>query len=136
MCLYGTDMDETTTPLESGLGWTVAWKPAERDFIGRAALEAQKSAGYPRRQVGLLLQDKGVLRNEQQVVTPHGEGVIMSGGFSPTLKRSIAFARVPSDASGDCEVLMRGRAVAAVMVKPPFVREGRSCLPAELTDKN
>lgn len=133
MCLYGTDMDETNTPLDSGLGWTVAWDPAERDFIGRAALEAQKSAGCPRRQVGLLLRDKGILRNEQPVTTNQGEGIITSGGFSPTLKRSIAFARIPREATGDCEVLIRGRTATAARVKPPFVREGRSCLPPELT---
>lgn len=135
MCLYGTDMDETTTPLESGLGWTVAWKPAERDFIGRAALEAQQSAGCPHQQVGLLLQGKGILRNEQRVMTNRGEGIITSGGFSPTLQQSIALARVPRGASGDCEVLMRGRSVPVAIVKPPFVRNGRSCLPVELTGK-
>ncbi len=135
MCLYGTDMDETTTPLESGLGWTVAWKPAERDFIGRAALEAQQSAGCPYQQVGLLLQDKGILRNGQRVMTNRGEGAITSGGFSPTLEQSIALARVPKGASGNCEVLMRGRSMPVAIVKPPFVRNGRSCLPVELTGK-
>lgn len=135
MCLYGTDMDETTTPLESGLGWTVAWKPAERDFIGRTALESQRSAGCPRQQTGLLLRNKGVLRNGQPIATDLGEGVITSGGFSPTLGQSIALARVPSGAAGDCEVLIRERRVPAVIVKPPFVRDGRSCLPAELAAK-
>ncbi|QBQ53806.1 glycine cleavage system aminomethyltransferase GcvT [Nitrosococcus wardiae] len=132
MCLYGTDMDETTTPLESGLGWTVAWEPTERDFIGRDALEAQQAAGCPRQLVGLLLQGKGLMRNGQRVVTPVGEGVVTSGGFSPSLERSIALARVPTEAKGACEVYIRDRAVAATIVKPPFVRQGRHCLPPEL----
>jgi aminomethyltransferase len=133
MCLYGTDMDETTTPLESGLAWTVALDPPERDFIGRAPLEAQQAAGCPRQQVGLLLRGKGVLRNELKITTLLGEGEITSGGFSPSLGQSIALARVPRGAKGKCEVHLRGRTVSAVIVKPPFVRDGRSCLPAELT---
>jgi aminomethyltransferase len=134
MCLYGTDMDETTTPLESGLGWTVALEPPERDFIGRAALEAQQAAaGSSHQQVGLLLQGKGLLRNGQPVITNLGEGVITSGGFSPSLGKSIALARVPVGANS-CEVLIRGQSVPAAIVKPPFVRHGRSCLPTELTD--
>jgi len=134
MCLYGTDMDETTTPLESGLGWTVALEPAERDFIGRTALVSQQTAGGPsHQQVGLLLQGKGLLRNGQVVITDLGEGVITSGGFSPSLGRSIALARVPRGASS-CEIRIRGQIVPAAIVKPPFVRQGRSCLPSELTD--
>ena len=133
MCLYGTDMDEMTTPLESGLAWTVALDPPEREFIGRAPLEAQQAAGCPRQQVGLLLRGKGVLRNGLKITTPLGEGEITSGGFSPSLGASIALARVPRGAKGECEVHLRGRAAPAVIVKPPFVREGRSCLPAELT---
>ncbi|KFI23599.1 glycine cleavage system aminomethyltransferase GcvT [Nitrosococcus oceani] len=134
MCLYGADMDETTTPLESGLGWTVAWKPPERDFIGRAVLEAQQAAGCPHQQVGLLLQGKGLMRNGQTITTNLGEGVVTSGGFSPSLERSIALARVPVGADGPCEVQIRGRAVPAAMVKPPFVRNGRACVPAELME--
>ncbi|MGR6035377.1 MAG: glycine cleavage system aminomethyltransferase GcvT [Candidatus Nitrosoglobus sp.] len=132
MCLYGTDMDEKTTPLESGLSWTVALEPTERDFIGRTALEAQQdAAGPPHQQIGLLLQGKGLLRNGQLVITNLGEGVVTSGGFSPSLDRSIALARVPAGANS-YEVLIRGQAVPAAIVKPPFVRHGRSCLPAEL----
>lgn len=136
MCLYGTDMDETTTPLEAGLGWTVAWEPGERDFIGREALEAQQAAGCPRQQVGLLLQGKGLIRNGQRVVTGLGEGVVTSGGFSPSLQRSIALARIPAGVEGHCEVSIRDRAVTAAIVKPPFVRNGRPCFPAELVSQS
>ena len=68
MNLYGSDMDESVTPLESGLNWTVAWEPQERDFIGRQALEAQKQEGVKHKLVGLILRDKGVLRNHQKVI--------------------------------------------------------------------
>jgi aminomethyltransferase len=130
MNLYGSDMDETVTPLESGLEWTVAFDPAERDFIGRAVLDQQKSAGVMRKLVGLVLDDKGVLRNHQRVVFAGGEGEITSGSFAPTLDRSIALARVPASVeNGDpCEVDVRGRLLKAHVVKYPFVRNGKSLL--------
>ena len=126
MNLYGQDMDENTTPLESGLGWTIAWEPAERDFIGRKALEAQRQTGTKRRFVGLLLDDKGVMRAHQKVMADGaGEGQITSGTFSPTLERSIAMARIPA-ASGDAvQVDIRGKLCKAQVVKPPFVRNGK-----------
>lgn len=128
MSLYGTDMDETTTPLESALGWTVAWEPAEREFIGRAALEAQRAEGVGRKLVGLILEGKGVLRNHQKVVVEGvGEGEVTSGSFAPTLGKSIAFARVPVDTGERCSVEIRGKLVPARVVKPPFVRNGRPC---------
>jgi aminomethyltransferase len=127
MNLYGADMDESTTPLESGLGWTVAWDPPERDFIGRAALEKQRAAGTERKLVGLLLEGKGVLRNHQRVVTSdEGEGEITSGSFSPTLQRAIAFARVPQSVGETCWVEIRGKLMTARVVKPPFVRNGKA----------
>jgi aminomethyltransferase len=125
MNLYGQDMDETTSPLESGLGWTVAWEPAEREFIGRAALEAQRGAGPGRRLVGLLLEDRGVLRAHQRIVTATGEGEVTSGSFSPTLGRSIGFARVPAEAGERVQVDVRGRLLGARVVRPPFVRNGK-----------
>jgi aminomethyltransferase len=124
LCLYGNDLDETHDPLESGLAWTVALDPPERQFIGRAALERPRSS--PRRElVGLLLEDRGVLRSHQIVSTGQGDGEITSGGFSPTLNRSIALARVPEGTAGEVHVDVRGRALAARVVKPPFVRHGR-----------
>jgi aminomethyltransferase len=126
MNLYGQDMDETVNPLESGLAWTVAWDPPERDFIGRGALETMRG-NAPRKLVGLLLEGRGVMRAHMKVRFANGaEGETTSGGFAPTLKQSIAFARVASAATGACEVEIRGQWVAARVVKPPFVRNGKA----------
>lgn len=126
MNLYGQDMNEDVTPLESALGWTVAMKN-EREFIGRKALEAQHMAGPGRRLVGLVLQDRGVLRAGQVVITAEGEGLTTSGGFSPTLQRAIAFARIPRGDAADCTVDIRGKRLPARIVTPPFVRHGKAC---------
>ena len=131
MNLYGSDMDESTSPLESGLAWTVAFEPAQRDFIGRQALESQRKAGLERKMVGLVLEGKGVLRNHQKLVcNDSGDGEITSGSFSPTLGQSIALARVPAGAQpgARCRVELRGKWVEARIVKYPFVRHGKSCL--------
>jgi aminomethyltransferase len=126
MNLYGHDMDETTTPLESGLSWTVALDPQERDFIGRAALEKQKAAGMRRKLVGLILQGKGVLRTHQKVFCEGGEGETTSGSFSPTLGVSIGMARVPVECTETCEVEIRGKLLRARVVKTTFVRNGKA----------
>ncbi len=131
MNLYGSDMDETTTPLESGLAWTVALEPKDRKFIGREALEKQLATGLPRSLVGLVLEGKGVLRNHQKLkCNGLGDGEITSGSFSPTLETSVALARVPAGVKlGDkVEVDMRGKPMTARVVKYPFVRNGKSCL--------
>jgi len=131
MALYGSDMNDTTTPLETGLAWTVALEPADRRFIGREALEKQKASGIPRQLVGLLLEGKGVLRSHQKVECGAlGAGEITSGSFAPTLNQSIALASVPAGVkTGDrVEVDMRGRKQPAKVVKYPFVRNGKSCL--------
>ncbi len=126
MNLYGQDMDEHVTPLESGLDWTIAWEPADRAFIGRYALEAQRDAGVKRKFVGLLLEDKGVMRSHQKVMADGaGEGEITSGTFSPTMERSIALARVPVGAGDSVQVDIRGKLFKARVVKPPFVRNGK-----------
>ncbi len=124
LCLYGQDLDEAHTPLVSGLDWTVAWEPAGRDFVGRAALEAQRNDGATEVLAGLLLEDRGVMRHGQRVLTATGEGVITSGSFSPTLGRSIALARVPVDAHGHCTVEIRNAERRARLVPPAFVRNG------------
>lgn len=123
--LYGQDMDETVSPLEANLGWTIAWKPETRDFVGRAALARQRADGVKRRLTGLVLEERGVLRHGQRVETGAGDGEVTSGIFSPTLGYSIALARVPRDAQGECRVDMRGRWKTARLVKPPFVRHGK-----------
>ena len=129
MNLYGTDMDETTSPLISGLGWTIAWQPEERDFIGRKALEQEKASGVQQKLVGLVLEGKGVLRGHQKVFTDKGgEGEITSGTFSPTLGVGIALARVPADTGDSCEIEVRNKRLPAKVVKAQFVRNGQSCL--------
>jgi len=126
MNLYGTDMDETVSPLEAGMGWTVAWEPADRDFIGRSAIEALRNSPDRQRFVGLLLEDKGVLRNHQKIIVDGvGEGEITSGGFSPTIGRSIALARVPAGDYDRAQVEVRGRLLDVRIVKTPFVRNGQ-----------
>lgn len=129
LLLYGQDMDETTTPYESGLGWTVAMEPADRDFIGKAALQLQKEKGVTRQLVGLILEEKGVMRSGQAVKVSSGEvGVITSGTFSPTLGRSIALARVSVTIGETCDVNIRGKYLTARVVKPRFVKKGQSLL--------
>jgi aminomethyltransferase len=126
MNLYGNDMDEATSPLDAGLAWTVDLK-TPREFVGRGALERD---GARKSLVGLRLLDKGVLRSHQKVVTPHGEGEVTSGTFSPTLGFSIAMARVPREVkAGDAvQVDIRGKLLAAQVVKMPFVRNGKSMI--------
>jgi aminomethyltransferase len=133
MNLYGNDMDEDHHPLESGLAWTVAFEPSDRDFIGRQALEELRDSGG-RELVGLLLEERGVLRSHQKVVVrgaPTGE--VTSGTFSPTLNRSIALARVPKMPDGGVhaatvQVEIRGKLHAASIVTPPFVRHGKALI--------
>ncbi len=126
MNLYGQDMDESVNPLESGLAWTVDLE-SERDFIGKAALLANPPV---RKLVGLVLQDRGVLRSHQQVQTAHGVGEITSGSFSPTLNQSIALARVPKEVqTGDMvQVAIRDKILAAKVVKYPFARNGKALM--------
>lgn len=123
--LYGADMDESTSPLESNLTWTVAFEPADRQFIGREALEKQLQSGVQQRLVGIVLEGQGVLRNHQKIfVDGVGEGEITSGSFSPTLNKGIALARVPAATDKQCNVDMRGKKIPAKVIKPPFVRKG------------
>lgn len=124
--LYGSDMDETVTPLESNLAWTVIMDPKERNFIGREALESQVQQGVKQRLVGLVLEGPGVIRNHQKVIiTGNGEGEVTSGGYSPTLEKSIALARVPASIGTECFVEIRNKQVPAQVIKPPFVRHGK-----------
>ena len=127
MNLYGSDMTEETSPLISGLGWTIAWQPEDRDFIGRAAIQREREQGVTQKIVGLILEERGVLRGHQKVVVENvGEGEITSGTFSPTLKQSIALARVPAGTGETCQVEIRGKSLNARVVKPVFVRDGQA----------
>lgn len=130
MNLYGNDMDESQNPLESGLAWTVSFENPARDFIGRKALESLKAAGLKKKFVALVLDDRGVLRGHQKVVTPAGDGAreigeITSGTFSPSMEKSIALARVSRDTGAAVQVDVRGKLLNARVVKAPFVRKGQ-----------
>lgn len=125
MNLYGQDMDESVSPYEAAMGWTVALDEG-REFVGRPVLEAQQLQGASRQLIGLVMDDKGVLRHGQKVLTAQGEGEILSGTFSPTLGKAIAFARVPAGEPGAVRVDIRGREVPVRVVKFPFVRDGQA----------
>lgn len=125
MNLYGSDMDEQVSPLACGMAWTIDWSDS-RDFVGRAALERLREAGDQPQQVGLILESRGIMRAGQTVHFSDGQiGIITSGTFSPTLEKSIAFARVPRGQSGQCNVDVRGKTLPARIVKLPFVRQGK-----------
>lgn len=130
MNLYGHEMDENISPLVANMAWTVAWTPADRNFVGRPVIEAEKAAGVTHKLVGLVLETKGVLRAGQTVHCPAladsdaGSGIITSGTFSPTLGYSVAMARVPVSFAGACEVEVRNKRLPVTLVKPSFVRHG------------
>lgn len=127
LLLYGQDMDETTTPLEAGLGWTIAWEPSDRDFIGRSALQAQKQQGLQQKLVGLRLLDKGIMRAGQKVLCEGSpDGNITSGSFSPTLHQSIALARLPHAVQGEVKVEIRNNHCRAEVGKPRFIHKGKA----------
>ena len=126
MNLYGSDMNDTVSPLEAGLGWTIAWDPEDRGFIGRTPLEAVRANKDRQQFAGLLLEGKGVLRDHMRVVVDGiGDGEITSGGFSPTLQRSIAMARIPAGNYETAQVEVRNRLLDVRVVKMPFVRNGK-----------
>ena len=128
--LYGQDMDETVTPLESNIAWTVALEPNDRHFIGRQAIEKQKKEPH-NQLVGLVLRDKVVLRSHQSFVTDTGlEGIITSGSYSPSLECSIAMARVPAHAGYTALLNIRKKEYTADIVPLPFWKKGKSQLPS------
>jgi aminomethyltransferase len=128
MNLYGNDMDDSVSPLAANMGWTIAWEPSDREFIGRSALEEQKAAGNQFKLVGLILEARGVLRAHQKVIIDGcaETGEITSGTFSPTLGYSVALARVPASIGEQCLVEMRNKQIPVKVVKPSFVRNGKS----------
>ena len=128
MNLYGQDMDGSTTPFDCGLGWTVDLAPNRR-FIGQAALAAPPVW----QQLGAVLLERGVMRAHQAVRTPAGGGTITSGGFAPTLNRSIALVRLPAAVTlgAVVEVEVRAKWLKAGTVKPPFVRRGKVLVSVE-----
>jgi aminomethyltransferase len=134
MNLWGQDMDESVSPLDAGLAWTVDLAGA-REFVGKSALLAHPQN---RQLAGLVLAESGgVLRSGQIVATPRGEGVVTSGSYSPVLGRSIALARLPLGvrAGAQVQVSVRSRQVQALVVQPPFVRKGRILIEGQLAEQ-
>ncbi|MBC9252742.1 glycine cleavage system protein T [Pseudomonas alcaligenes] len=129
MNLYGQDMTDDVSPLAANMAWTIAWEPAERNFVGRSALESQRAAGDQPKLVGLVLEERGVLRAHQVVrIDGVGEGEITSGSFSPTLGKSIALARVPAATGERAEVEIRGKWYPVRVVQANFVRNGKAVI--------
>jgi aminomethyltransferase len=129
MNLYGQDIHQDVSPLASNMAWSIAWEPATRQFIGRSALEAERAGGVQHKLVGLVLEERGVLRAHQVVrIANVGEGEITSGSFSPTLSKSIALARVPMATADRAEVEIRGKWYPVRVVKPTFVRHGKTLI--------
>ncbi len=124
MNLYGSDMDESINPLQAGMAWTLAWDDESRDFIGRNALEEQRSTNKEQL-VGLVMKERGVLRAHQTVKVSEGQGEITSGTFSPTLGYSIALARIPKTEQSKAVVEIRKKSIEVEIVRPPFVRNGK-----------
>nr|WP_315041546.1 glycine cleavage system aminomethyltransferase GcvT [uncultured Moraxella sp.] len=129
MNLYGHEMDETINPYECGMAWTLAVKD-DRDFIGRKAMQDKQDKaiadGTDVMQVGLVLDGRGVLRDGMEVTLANGKkGVITSGTFSPSLKQSIAIARIPMTTDTTANVDMRGKATEVRIISLPFVRNGK-----------
>jgi aminomethyltransferase len=127
MNLYGHEMHDEVSPLVANMAWTIAWTEG-RDFIGRAALEAAKAVGVRDKLVGLIMRERGVLRDGYPVVVSGSDrqGIVTSGTFSPTLGYSIALARVPVEVGENAKVVIRGKEVDVEVVKPVFVRNGQA----------
>ena len=128
-CLWGHEMDETISPLVANLSWTIQMQ-ADRDFIGRNALQNEVDKGIAEQLVGLVLQDKGVIRDGCQVQTSDGLGVVTSGSYSPSLEKSIALARLPVGIAlgAEVEVVVRNRRLKAQVTKPAFVSNGKALI--------
>ena len=129
MCLYGNDMDETTTLVEAGLGWIVSLDEAKGDFVGRGVLEAQKKEGAPRKLVGFEMVDRGIARHGYPVyVGDEPAGAVTSGSYAPFLQKNIGLCYLPTPraATGTpFHVDIRGRRVAAKVVPTPFYKRPR-----------
>lgn len=123
LCLYGNDIDDTTSPLEAGLGWITKFS---KDFINRPALEAQKAQGTIRKLVGFVLQEKGIPRSHYPLLSPEGQviGEVTSGSISPILNQGIGMGYVRTEFAApgtEIAVEIRGKALKAQVVKLPFI---------------
>jgi aminomethyltransferase len=126
--LYGHEIDETTTPLDAGLEWAVDF--GKTDFVGKAALAAQRSRGLTRRLVGFELIDKGVPRQGHPILADGAvAGVVTSGNLSPSLDKGVGMGYMDAARAAEgtpIEIDIRGKRKRAVVVKPPFYKKGKS----------
>ena len=126
MCLYGMDMDETTTLVEAGLGWIVALGPEKGEFPGRSVLEAQKKSGPPRKLVGFEVLGRGIARHGYAVSVNHAPvGAVTSGTYAPFLQKNIGLCYLPAAHAAvgtEIEIDVRGRPVSARVVPTPFYK--------------
>ncbi|MCB1582086.1 MAG: glycine cleavage system aminomethyltransferase GcvT [Marinicella sp.] len=130
MHLYGQDMDENITPLECGLGWTI--RKENLTFNGATALKALREQGINKKLIGLVLEGRGVLRHDQTLIDDSGnQGIITSGGYSPSSEKAIAMAVVDKEINEDSiQVQIRNKSLPCRVVKLPFVRNGKSLIEA------
>ena len=122
--LYGNDMDESYHPYESGLGWTVDMSNPNRDFIGKEALEKIDRQSC-KKLTGVLLTERGILRPGYQLKSTDGEGIILSGSFSPVLQKSIALARVDRAMKDNAVVIIREKEVSVDLVSSRFLKQDK-----------
>jgi aminomethyltransferase len=129
MCLYGTDMDETTTLVEAGLGWIVSLDEAKGEFPGRAVLAEQKKAGPPRKLVGFEMVGRGIARHGYPAyLHEDAVGHVTSGSYAPFLQKNIGLCYLPKAQAAvgtEFQVDVRGRRVAARVVPTPFYKRAR-----------
>jgi len=123
-CLYGNDIDESTSPLEAGLGWITKFS---KDFINSEALKAQKEAGLSRRLTGFIMEDRGIPRHDYNVLNAEGDtiGVVTSGTQAPSLGKAIGMAYLRKDylAEGtEIFIQVRNKQLKAKVAKPPFYK--------------
>ena len=129
MCLYGNDMDETTSLVEAGLGWIVSLDEAKGDFLGRSVLEPQKKDGPPRKLAGFEMVGRGIARHGYPVwLGGDPVGTVTSGSFAPFLQKNIGLCYLPAATAAvgtEFDVEIRGRKVAAKVVPTPFYKRAR-----------
>jgi aminomethyltransferase len=129
MCLYGNDMDETTTLVEAGLGWIVSLSDAKGDFPGRSVLAAQKQAGTERKLVGFEMTGRGIARHGYPAIAADGTvGAVTSGSYAPYLQKNIGLVYLPAARAAvgtEFDVEIRGRRVPARVVPTPFYKRAQ-----------
>ena len=122
--LYGNDMTINNHPYESNLGWTIDMSDENREFIGKNALLAIDQS-KSQKIVGIILQDKGVLRSGYEIIHEQGKGVVLSGSYSPTLQSSIGLARVDQGYKENGKVMIRNKVLNIDFVSPRFLGQGK-----------